>query len=55
MSGPRHVSVFILAYLDRMIMQLNKPEIEQVTDPAPCTKTPAEHRAELLERFGIKR
>lgn len=56
MSGPKHVSFYLLRYIDRMERQLEGVEVfEQVQDPAPSTKTPEEHRAELLERFGIKR
>jgi hypothetical protein len=56
MSGPQHVSVYLLRYLDRMERQLDGQQVAEPTqERAPITKTPEEHRAELLERFGIKR
>lgn len=56
MSGPKHVSVYLRQYIDRMERKHEEREVVEPTQgPQSDKKTSAEHRAELPERFGIKR
>lgn len=56
MSGPKHVSFYLIKYIDRMHRQLDRKEhVECSRVQSDFDKTPEEHRADLLARFGIKR